>query len=89
MSRQNGKPIRNVRAGAVQVRIWCNETQQDGEARIRYSIRMQKRKRKESETDEGTDRYLPDELSQLAAAVQEAFEDMVRAGSKNGEEVAT
>jgi len=83
MSSQNGRLIKGSQTGTVQVGIWCNEMQQDGESRIRHFIHAPKRRRK------GTDCDRPEGLHQLAAAVQKAFEDMVRAENKNAEEVAT
>ena len=82
MSSQNGSPIRNSRTDTVRVSIWCNEIHQDGESRIRYLIRIPKRRRRGHGSGKGTDRDCPDELPQLAAAMQKAFEE-VRTESKD------
>jgi hypothetical protein len=89
MSRQNSKPTKDLRAGRVRVSIWCNEIQQDGESRIRHFIHIPKRRRRGHGSGKGTDRDCPEELDQLAAAVQKAFESVLRMKRKNGEEVAT
>jgi hypothetical protein len=86
MSPQNRKPVKDSRAGNVQVSIWCNEIQQDGETRIRHSIHIPGRHRKNNGSCEGTGCGCPEELPQLAAAVQEALEYVVRAGSRDAEE---
>jgi hypothetical protein len=87
VAQQNGKPIKDFRAGKIRVSLWCNEFQKDGETRIRHAIRIQKRYRKDDGSYEGTDYYFPEELPELAVAVQRAFEYVVLTESKDTEEV--
>jgi len=89
MSPHNGKPIKDSRPRSVQVSIWYNEMQQDGESRIRHFIRVRKRHRRGHGSRKGTGYDRPEELRQLATAVQEAFESMVLTQNKDVEEMAT
>jgi hypothetical protein len=76
MSLQNdkSKPIKSFRAGKVEASIWRNEVDKDGQKSLRYSIRIQKRFRKDDGSYESTDYFFPDELPKLAALARRAFE---------------
>lgn len=49
MAQQNDKqkPEAEFRAGLISASVWRNETQQDGQTVVQYSIRPQKRYRKD------------------------------------------
>jgi hypothetical protein len=89
MSQQNDKPkpIKDFRAGNIQASIWRNEVQQDGQTRIRHSIRIQKRYRKDDGNYKNTDYWFPDELPRLQLLAQKAFEYIVLTESKDAEDV--
>lgn len=74
MSQQNNKPIKSFRAGKVEASIWKNEIDKDGQRFLRYSIRIQKRFRKDDGSYEDTNYYFPEELPRLLVCVQRAFE---------------
>ena len=87
MSHQtNSKPIKDFRAGNIQASIWRNEAQKDGQTVVRYSVRVQKRFRKENGSYENTDYFFPDDLPRLALVTQKAYEYIALNESKEHEE---
>ena len=87
MSQQtNSKPIKDFRAGNIQASIWRNEGQKDGQTVVRFSVRVQKRFRKENGSYENTDYLFPDDLPRLALVTRKAYEYIVLSESKEPEE---
>ena len=82
----NSKPIKNFRAGHIQASIWRSEAKKDGRTVVRYSIRIQKRFRKENGSYENTDYLFPDDLPRLALVTQKAYEYIALSESKEPEE---
>lgn len=76
MDQQNdkSKPVKEFRAGTVSASVWRNEVQRDGQTITRYSIRIQKRFRKDDGSYENTEYYFPRELPNLQLCAQQAFE---------------
>lgn len=76
MSQQSDKPkpVKEFRAGPVSASVWRNEVQRDGQIRIRYSVRIQKRFHKDDSTYETTEYYFPEDLPKLQLCAQRAFE---------------
>jgi hypothetical protein len=86
MSQQNDKPVKSFRAGKVEASIWKNEIDKDGQRVLRYSIRIQKRFRKDDGSYEDTNYYFPEELPKLGVLVQRAFEYVVVTESKDSDD---
>lgn len=76
MDQQNEKPkpVKEFRAGTVSASVWRNEVQKDGQTILRYSVRIQKRFRKDDGSYENTEYYFPEELPKLQLCAQRAFE---------------
>ncbi len=72
MSKQ--KPIKEFRAGGIQVAIWKKETEENGKTIIKYSISIQKSFRDDSGNYQDTNNYFPDELPKLALLIHKAYE---------------
>jgi hypothetical protein len=85
MAKQN-KPIKDFRAGNIQAGIWRNEVQKDGQTVNRYSIRIQKRFKKEGGNYENTDYFFPDDLPRLVLVAQKAYEYIALTQSKEPED---
>jgi hypothetical protein len=80
------KPIKEFRAGNITASIWRNEVQKDGQTILRYSIRVQKRFRKDDGSYENTEYYFPEDLPRLQVCVQKAFEYTVLTERKDLDE---
>jgi len=80
------KPIKEFRAGNITASIWRNEVQKDGQTILRYSIRVQKRFRKDDGSYENTEYYFPKDLPRLQVCVQKAFEYTVLTERKDLDE---
>ena len=72
MSKQ--KPIKEFRIGQIQVAVWRNESQENGQTIVKHSVRIQKRFRDEDSEYKDTNNYFPDELPKLSLAVNRAYE---------------
>ena len=88
MAQQNNKPIKDFRSGPVQASIWPKEIQRDGQAVVRYSVRVQKQYRKDDGSYENTDYFFPEDLPKLALVANEAFRFISLKESKETEEPA-
>ena len=76
MDQQNDKPkpVTDFRVGGISASVWRNEVQQDGEIRVRYSIRIQKRYRNSDGEYTTSPCFFPQDLPKLQLCVQKAFE---------------
>ncbi len=76
MAQQNDKqkPEAEFRAGLISASVWRNEVQQDGQTIVRYSIRPQKRYRKDDGSYENSEYYFPEDLPKLILVIQKAYE---------------
>jgi hypothetical protein len=84
--RTNSKPVKDFRAGTtIQASIWRDDSKKDGRTVTKYSVRIQKRFRKENGSYENTDYFFPDDLPRLALLAQKAFEYIALSESKDTE----
>ncbi len=76
MAQQNDKqkPEAEFRAGLISASVWRNEMQQDGQTVVRYSIRSQKRYRKDDGSYADTETYFPEDLPKLILVLQKSYE---------------
>lgn len=76
MAQQNDKqkPEAEFRAGLISASVWRNEMQQDGQTVVRYSIRPQKRYRKDDGSYTDTETYFPEDLPKLILVIQKSYE---------------
>ena len=76
MAQQNDiqKAEAEFRAGLISASVWRNEMQQDGQTVVRYSIRPQKRYRKDDGSYESSEYYFPEDLPKLILVIQKAYE---------------
>ena len=88
MSQQNNStPIKDFRAGSsIQASIWRNEVEKDGQMVVRFSVRIQKRFRKQDGEWENTDYYFPEDLPKLQLVAAKSFEFISLKESKDAEE---
>ena len=66
-------PVRTYRAGGVSAAVWRNESEKDGRTVVAYSVRFQKRFRKNDEW-QNSDYYFPEDLPKLQLVAAKAFE---------------
>lgn len=76
MSQQSDKqrPVAEFRSRNIQASIWKSEVEKDGRAVPRYSVRIEKRYRKDNGSYETTNCFFPEELPRLQLLAQKAFE---------------
>jgi len=86
MAKQNTKPIKNFRAGSIQASIWRKEVEKHGRAVAQFSVRVQKRFRKEDGSYENTDYFFPDDLPRLVLVAQKAYEYIALSQSQEPED---
>ena len=86
MAKQNTKPIKNFRAGSIQASIWRKKVEKHGRAVAQFSVRVQKRFRKEDGSYENTDYFFPDDLPRLVLVAQKAYEYIALTQSKEPED---
>jgi len=86
MAKQNTKPIKHFRAGAIQASIWRKEVEKHGRTVAQFSVRVQKRFRKEDGNFENTDYLFPEDLPKLALLAEKAYEYIILSESKDAED---
>ena len=87
MTQQNKPPpLKSFRAGNVQASVWENRYEKDGETRVRYSVRIQKRYQKDENEWEKTEYYFPEDLPKLELVTRKAFAFITLKESKDIEE---
>ena len=76
MNQQSDKqrPVAEFRSRNIQASIWKSEIEKDGRAVPRYSVRIEKRYRKDNGSYETTNCFFPEELPRLQLLAQKAFE---------------
>jgi hypothetical protein len=76
MNQQSDKqrPVAEFRSRNIQASIWKSEVEKDGRAVPRYSVRIEKRYRKDNGSYETTNCFFPEELPRLQLLAQKAFE---------------
>lgn len=67
------KPVKSFRAGQVSAAIWRSEEQRDGHAVLKYSVRVQKRYKKDGEYQD-TEYYFDSDLADLELVARKARE---------------
>ena len=70
----NSKPVKSFSAGGIQVSIWKQEVERDGQMVIRQSVRIQKQYKNDRGEWQNTDYYFPEELARLESLVRKAFD---------------
>ena len=80
------KPIKSFNAGRVKASIWKNETDQDGQSLVRYSVQIQKQYKNNHGEWINTDSFFPDELPKLESVVRKSYEFILVKESKDFEE---
>lgn len=73
MSTQPTKPVKEFRAGTIKAAVWRNEVQDGDRTAVRYSVRIQKRFKRDGEWHE-TDYYFPEDLPKLRLVADKAYE---------------
>jgi len=79
------KPVQTFRARSIQASIWRGDSKKDSRTVTKYSVRIQKRFRKENGSYENTDYFFPDDLPRLALVAQKAFEYIALSEGKDTE----
>lgn len=69
----HNKPSKTFRAGHVSAAIWRSEEQRDGQAVVKYSVRIQKQYKKDGEYQD-TDYYFDGDLADLELVARKAHE---------------
>ena len=85
MAPENTKPVKTFRAGGIEVSVWKNEVQQDGQTIVRHSVKVEKQYKNKEEWQK-TDYYFPDELPKLRSLLQKAYDFLMVTESKQPEE---
>lgn len=84
---ENSKPVKEYRVGGVSAAIWRNEIEEDGQIRIRYSIKLQSRyKSRKTDEWENAKYYTPQSLSKLLIVARKAQEYCLLHESKEADE---
>jgi hypothetical protein len=75
MSEQkNNKPIKSFKAGTIEASIWKQEVQKDGQTVVRYSVKLQKKFKKDKGDWQATDYFFPEDLPKIELVVRKAYE---------------
>lgn len=67
------KPVKSFRAGHVSAAIWQSEEQRNGQTFLKYSVRIQKRYKKDGEYQD-TGYYFDNDLADLELVTRKARE---------------
>ena len=87
MSQQsNSKPVKSFSAGNIQVSIWRQEIEKEGQIVVRHSVRIQKQYKNDKGEWQNTDYYFPEELAKLESLVRKAFDFILVKESKDAGE---
>ena len=87
MSQQEkDKPVKSFSAGKIQVSIWRQEINKDGQTIVRHSVRIQKQYKDDKGEWQNTDYYFPEELAKLESLVRKAFDFILVKESKDAGE---
>ncbi|MFC1805370.1 hypothetical protein ACFL09_00120 [Planctomycetota bacterium] len=82
MSQQATRPVKEFRAGTIKAAVWRNESEQDDEITVRFSVRIQKRFKRDGEWQD-TNYYFPEDLPKLCLVTEKAFEFTTLRESEN------
>jgi len=75
MSQQNDtKPVKTFRVGSISAAIFRNETEKQGEIRVRYCANIQKQFRKEDGSWHQTQTFFAEDLPKLQLVTAKSFE---------------
>ena len=91
MTQQNNQPTKEFRAGAsnasISASVWRNEEpQQDGNVRVRHSVKIQKRYRDKDGTWKDSDYFFPEDLPKVELVIRKCYEFISLKESKDVEE---
>ena len=86
MSQENSKPVKSYKAANIEASVWENFVEQDGETKVRHSVKIQKQFRKSEGNYEKTAYFFRDDLPKLIIVAQKAFEFISLKESKDAEE---
>ncbi len=74
MDQQGNQPIKVFRAGSITASIWRNKKTQDGNIKVRHSVKIQKRFCNKKGEWQNSDYYFPDDLPKLQLVIAKTFE---------------
>ena len=88
MTQQNDHPIKEFRAsGAITAAVWRNEeNQKDGNIRVRYSVKIQKRFCDKNNNWKDSDYFFPEDLPKVELLARKAFEYITLSVNKEADE---
>lgn len=90
MNQQGNQPVKEFRIGALSAAIWKDqETQPDGNIRVRHSVRIQKRFRNRDGQWQNTEYYFANDLPKLRLVAGKAYEYVVLRESDTNAEQTT
>jgi len=81
------KPIKAFSAGSIEVSIWRQEIDKNGQTIVRHSAKIQKQYKNEKGEWKNTDYFFPEELAKLESLVRKAFDFILVKESKDADEV--
>lgn len=77
---QKKKPIKVFRAGNVCASIWCTEVQKNGHTVKRFSVRVQRRFKKQDGRYADAMYWWPQDLPRIVLVTQKAYEHIALQG---------
>ena len=78
------QPIKEFRAGVISAAVWKNEeTQTDGNIRVKHSVKIQKRFCDKDGNWKDSDYLFPEDLPKVELLVRKAFEFITLTESKD------
>ena len=83
---EKDKPIKSFSAGSIEVSIWRQEVNKNGQTIVRHSVKIQKQYKNDKDEWKKTDYYWPEELAKLESLVRKAFDFILIKESKDAEE---
>jgi hypothetical protein len=69
--------VKSFRAGGVELAVWRNETERNGEVVVSYSVTAEKRYRDRENNWRSSDCYFANDLPRLRLLLDKAFEFIV------------
>jgi hypothetical protein len=84
---QKNKPIRVFRTGNICASIWCTEVQKNGRTMKRFSVRVQRRFKRQDGKYTDAKYWWPQDLPRIILVTQKAYEYIALQG-KDAEEAA-
>lgn len=87
MSQQNNSKLeKSFRSGSIEVSIWRQEVDRDGQTIVRHSAKIQKQYKNDKNEWQDTNIYFPEELAKLESLARKAYDFILVKESKNTEE---